>query len=188
MAGLIDAFLKFFSNEPRPTPVRQSPIPPRAQIPRTLAETTATHGTARSPGTQSSPKSLQQTPVQGTSHSPSSSVAAEPTVVAVTSRPTVPYWQVRGWHYKGDGVYHGYFKTHLGRCHGVIKWNGPYDFGFYVHDVPEVILAGPYGGCFAAVRPGKYRVHFAEFPQDINSGIFYIETVLQGAFENGQTY
>jgi hypothetical protein len=35
------------------------------------------------------------------------------------------------------------------------------------------------------VKPRKYRVHFAQFPTDVNSGIFYIETLLQEAFQNG---
>ena len=82
------------------------------------------------------------------------------------------------------GIFPGYFKTSKGRCHGVIKWMSDWDFGVYVHDVPLSILAGPHGGCFVEVKPGKFRVHFAVIPQDVNSVIFYIETVLQEGFEH----
>lgn len=99
-------------------------------------------------------------------------------------RPPIPYWVLRGWRSKGKNVYLGHFKTRLGRCHGVIKWNSPSDFGIYVHDVPRTILKGPHGACFTEVKPGKFRVHFAERPKDLNSAIFYIETLLQEAFKN----
>ena len=102
-------------------------------------------------------------------------------------RPAVPYWQLRGWRRAGDCVYLGYFKTRLGRRHGVIKWRSAYDFGFYVHDVPDSILDGPHGLCFEMVKPGKYRVHFEQIPADLNSAIFYIETLLQEAFEHGDS-
>ncbi|HUT60685.1 MAG TPA: hypothetical protein VNA25_22800 [Phycisphaerae bacterium] len=86
-----------------------------------------------------------------------------------------------------SNLYLGYFKTRLGRRHGVIKWTSQYDFAFYVHDVPSRILHGPHGRCFQEVKPGKYRVHFAQLPSDLNSGIFYIETLLMEAFEHGKT-
>jgi len=94
-----------------------------------------------------------------------------------------PYWQFRSWRQVRNGLYLGYFKTRLGRRHGVIKWQSQYDFAFYVHDVPAAILNGPKGACFVTVKPGKYRVHFAQVPTDVNSGIFYIETLLQEAFQ-----
>ena len=94
-----------------------------------------------------------------------------------------PYWMLRRWRHVGDNVYIGYFKTRLGRRHGVIKWNSRYDFNFYIHDVPLSILNGPHGACFAEVKPGKYRVHFAQLPQDLNCGIFYLETLLQEGLE-----
>lgn len=100
------------------------------------------------------------------------------------ARPAVPYWVLRGWRHVGAGVYLGYFKTRTGRCHGVIKWRSQRDFGFYVHDVPDAILDGPHGACFTEVEPGKFRVHFSQLPGDLNSGIFYIETLLQEAFRH----
>jgi len=103
------------------------------------------------------------------------------------SRPANPYWMLRGWRQVKSNLYLGYFKTRLGRRHGVIKWTSQYDFGFYVHDVPGAILNGPHRACFAEVKPGKYRVHFAQLPSDLNSGIFYIETLLMEAFEHGKT-
>jgi len=99
-------------------------------------------------------------------------------------RPARPYWQVRGWRRCAGNLFLGHFKTRLGRRHGVIKWNSPHDFSVYVHDVPSAILAGPHGRCFQEVKPGKFRVHFAQLPQDLNSAIFYIETLLQEAFEH----
>jgi hypothetical protein len=102
------------------------------------------------------------------------------------ARPAIPYWRLRGWRQVKSNLYLGYFKTRLGRRHGVIKWTSQYDFGFYVHDVPNAILEGPHGGCFQEVKPGKFRVHFAQMPEDMNSAIFYLETVLQEAFEHGQ--
>jgi len=117
---------------------------------------------------------------------PSRSAASRARVVNTdVCRAPIAYWELRRWRYKGNGVYLGYFKTPLGRCHGVIKWIDCDDFNFYVHDVPLSILAGPHGGCFTEVRPGKFQVHFAEWPEDINSGIFYIETLLMEAFTDG---
>lgn len=95
----------------------------------------------------------------------------------------VLYWEIRGWRRVKHNVFMGYYKTRLGRCHGVVKWNSPSDFNFYIHDVPSRILDGPHGPCFVQVKPGKFRIHFAVRPPDINSGIFYVETLLQEAFE-----
>lgn len=102
------------------------------------------------------------------------------------TRAPVLYWELRGWRRVAEGVYLGYFKTRLGRRHGVIKWNSPADFGFYIHDVPTEILFGPHGGCFVEVKPRKFRMHFSVLPQDLNEGIYYIETMLQEAFEHEQ--
>lgn len=113
-------------------------------------------------------------------------VTKRPSVVLLEHllhRQPVPYWQLRRWRQVRSSLYIGYFKTRLGRCHGVIKWQSQYDFAFYVHDVPAAILNGPNGACFTMVKPGKYRVHFAQVPTDVNSGIFYIETLLQEAFQ-----
>jgi hypothetical protein len=106
----------------------------------------------------------------------------------VLARPPVPYWQVRGWRQVDDGLYLGYFKTRLGRRHGVIKWRSQWDFAIYVHDVPDEILAGPHGGCFVMVKPGKYQMHFAQLPNDLNSAIFYIEILLQEALQHEHPY
>ena len=84
----------------------------------------------------------------------------------------------------GDNVFLGYYKTRMGTRHGVIKWTDQYDFSFYVHDVPDAILDGPHGPCFAEVKPGKFQVHFSRFPQNLNEGIYYIETLLQEAFNH----
>jgi hypothetical protein len=102
------------------------------------------------------------------------------------SRPANPYWKLRRWRQVKSGLYLGYFKTRIGTRHGVIKWTSRYDFAFYVHDVPSPILHGPHGRCFQEVKPGKFRVHFAQLPSDLNSGIFYIETLLMEAFEHGK--
>jgi len=89
------------------------------------------------------------------------------------------YWKLRGWKKVGDCLYLGHFKTRLGRRHGVIKWDSSSNFSIYVHNVPQAILDGPSGACFAEVKPGKFRVHFSQLPSDLNSAIFYIETLLQ---------
>lgn len=101
------------------------------------------------------------------------------------NRPPVPYWQLRGWRRVKDNLYLGYFKTRLGRCHGVVKWSSQFNYGIYIHDVPAKILNGPHAACFSEVKPGKYRVHFAQRPRDLNSAIFYMETLIQEAFNNG---
>lgn len=103
------------------------------------------------------------------------------------TRPPFPYWQLRGWRRIADKLYLGYFKTPLGRCHGVIKWVSKYDFSFYVHNVPRPILNGPHGQCFSEVKPGKYKVHFRQLPSDLNSGIFYLETLLMEGFGHEHT-
>ena len=101
------------------------------------------------------------------------------------NRSSIPYWRLRKWRRVAINLYLGHFKTRLGRCHGVIKWNSQSDYSIYVHNVPPVILRGPHGACFAEVKPKKFRVHFAQRPRDLNSAIFYIETLLQEAFEHG---
>ncbi len=100
-----------------------------------------------------------------------------------SSRAPIPYWILRGWRRKADCIYLGYFKTRVGRCHGVIKWHSEYDFGVYVHDVPRAILHGVHGQCFSEVKSRKFRVHFAEYPKNLNSVIFYVECLLQEGFE-----
>jgi len=102
-----------------------------------------------------------------------------------SNRSSVPYWRLRKWRRTRNNLYLGYFKTRLGRCHGVIKWNSQFDHNIYIHDVPQVILNGPHSACFKQVKPNKYRVHFAHRPTDLNSAIFYMETLLQRAFQNG---
>ena len=69
----------------------------------------------------------------------------------------------------------------------MIKWSSRVNCSFYVHDVPRQILSGPHGPCFDQVKPGKYRIHFSRLPHDLNSAIFYIETLLQEAFKHGRT-
>jgi hypothetical protein len=96
-----------------------------------------------------------------------------------------PYWKLRGWRKVDDCLYLGHFKTRLGRRHGVIKWDSSWNFSIYVHDVPRAILDGPSGACFSEVKPGKFRIHFYQLPSDLNSAIFYIETLLQEGFSNG---
>lgn len=99
------------------------------------------------------------------------------------NRPPRPYWQLRGWRKVSDGLYLGYFKTPLGRCHGVIRWVSQFNYGIYVHDVPVKILNGPHSACFTEVKPKKFQVHFAQQPRDLNSVIFYVETLLQKGFK-----
>ena len=114
----------------------------------------------------------------------------QPNVVILEPKPgraPLPYWLLRRWRRVADNMYLGYFKTPLGRRHGVIKWNSEFNYGVYVHNVPEAILSGPHGGCFTEVKPGKFRVHFAQQPRDVNGLIFYVETVLMEAFRNEQT-
>ncbi|UCD56058.1 MAG: hypothetical protein JSV16_09400 [Candidatus Hydrogenedentota bacterium] len=164
MSGLVEALRKFFSGEPPKKKERA-----KTGVKRVRSGAGAVRGPS-SPPKAPGRKALEQAKVE---------ILQDNTV-----RPPIPYWVLRGWRSKGKNVYLGYFKTRLGRCHGVIKWNSSYDFGIYVHDVPRVILDGPHGACFAEVKPGKFRVHFAERPRDINSAIFYIETLLQEAFEN----
>lgn len=112
-----------------------------------------------------------------------------PRVMVLSKSPQCPqiqYWQQQGWRRVDDCLFLGYLKTPAGRCHGVIKWRSPRDFGVYVHDVPQELLRGPHGACFAMVKPGKFRVHFAVTPRDVNSIIIYLETLLLEAFNNGR--
>ena len=99
-------------------------------------------------------------------------------------RPSVEYWRLRGWRQIDNGLYLGYFKTPLGRRHEVIRWRSPWDFTVCLHDVPDAILRGPHGACFSMVKPGKHRMHFAQAPGDLNSLIFYLETLIQEALKH----
>ncbi len=100
-------------------------------------------------------------------------------------RSSVPYWRLRRWRRAKRNLYLGYFKTRIGRCHGVIKWNSRLDHNIYIHNLPQAILRGPHRYCFTQIKPNKYKVHFSQLPADLNSAIFYMETLLQEAFENG---
>jgi len=102
-----------------------------------------------------------------------------------SGRSSIPYWRLRKWRRVKKNLYLGYFKTRLGRCHGVIKWNSRLDHNVYIHNLPQAILKGPHRSCFIRVKPNKYKVHFSQLPADLNSAIFYMETLLQEAFENG---
>ncbi len=165
-----------------------NPRPHNPAQTRRKAGTGRTTGVSRvRPGSPPTAKTGNR-PAPGTPTKPRRTTQPQPRATVLqqgSCRPAVPYWQLRGWRRVSSNVYLGYYKTRLGRRHGVIKWNDEYDFGFYVHDVPVAILNGPHGACFEEVKPGKFRVHFAQFPKDLNSGIFYVETLLQEAFENG---
>lgn len=137
-------------------------------------ETPRRSGPANQRGRSHPPKSRKPT------RRPASKVQV---VQCRATRPPRPYWQLRGWQKVSNGLYLGYFKTPLGRCHGVIKWVSQFNFGIYVHDVPAKILRGPHSACFTAVKPKKFRVHFAQQPRDLNSVIFYVETLLQEGFK-----
>jgi hypothetical protein len=129
--------------------------------------------------------SLNKSPVKRPWQKP----AAPPKVQTETAEPDlapIPYWVFRGWKHKPHNIYLGYFKTRLGYCHGVIKWNSEFDHSIYVHKVPAGILKGPHRSCFTEVKPGKFRVHFAQPPRDLNGAIFYVETILMEAFQNEQ--
>jgi hypothetical protein len=179
MSGLAELLRSLFLGTPPAKarnarePRRPVPAPPAPHIrqPAVLVRANTPPAVVRSVG-QVMPRSA----------APSVTVLSDP-----RARPAIPYWRLRGWRQVKSNLYLGYFKTRLGRRHGVIKWTSQYDFGFYVHDVPGAILNGPHGACFAEVKPGKFRVHFAQLPSDLNSGIFYIETLLMEAFEHGQT-
>jgi len=97
----------------------------------------------------------------------------------------VPYWQLRGWRQKGDGLYVGHFRTPFGRHRGTIKFVSRYNFAFYIEGAPRAILSGPKGACFRPVRPNKFEIHFTIAPRDVNSGIFYVETLLTEAQAHG---
>jgi len=183
MSGLVELLRSLFLGTPPAStvgrarkarePRRPVPAPPASHIgpPTARVRTNTPPVVARSVRT-----------VVPRSAAPSVTVLSDP-----RARTAIPYWKLRRWRQVQANLYLGYFKTRLGRCHGVIKWTSQYDFGFYVHDVPSAILNGPHGACFAEVKPGKFRVHFAQLPSDLNSGIFYIETLLMEAFEYDQT-
>mgnify|MGYP006290011033 CR=1 FL=1 len=94
------------------------------------------------------------------------------------------YWEIRRWKRKNDVMYLGYFKAGKHRWHGVVKWATKWDYGIYVHDLPQAVLDGPHGGCFTEVRPGKFHVHFAVEPDNVNQAIFYVETLLSEAISD----
>jgi hypothetical protein len=177
MSSFWQALCDFFSDSP-PQATRAKPV---LRPKRVTPASPARPRSARFAATGIRPK--PEKAVKPSSPIPISSRPAVRVLEHLLCHPAVPYWQLRGWRQVRDGLYLGYFKTRIGSRHGVVKWNSPYDFAFYVHNIPTAILNGPHGACFVLVKPGKYRVHFAQYPKDINSAIFYIETLLQEAFE-----
>jgi len=166
MSGLWQALRKIFIGS---TPKMTGPVA-RANQNRVRSGDTPWRGPS-SPMRASGPTLLRQPNVQ--------------VVKNRAGRAGIPYWRLRGWRRTSGTMYIGYFKTRLGRRHGVIKWISQSNYSIYIHNIPRKILNGPHRACFKEVKPGKFRVHFAQHPRDLNGAIFYMETLLQEAFQHG---
>jgi len=97
-------------------------------------------------------------------------------------QPCRPYWKVRGWRRVSQYEFVGFFKTPAGRIRGVCRFASRINYSFYLYDPPAGLLRGPHGACFSAIGRGKYSVHFATPPSDVNTAIYYLETLLTEAF------
>lgn len=95
----------------------------------------------------------------------------------------IPYWQESNW-IKTGNTFRGTFKTDYGSWRGLIERNYEDDYSFYIFDLPQVLKDSDHGQCFLYKGNGKFLIHFSEKPENADSGILSIESVIAEAFRN----
>jgi len=94
-----------------------------------------------------------------------------------------PYW-MNAWTRSGH-EYRGSYQTPYGAFVGWIYERTPREASFYIYQPPDELRRHAHWSCFQPhSTPGWFRIHMAERPGDVSSGIITIERVLMDAFES----
>ena len=96
----------------------------------------------------------------------------------------IPYWQESNWIKTGD-TFRGSYKTDYGSWRGLIERNFEDDFSFYIFELPQALKDSDHGQCFTYKGGSKHLIHFSEKPNDVNSGIITVESLITDTFRNG---
>lgn len=99
----------------------------------------------------------------------------------------IPYWQESSW-IKTRGTFRGTFKTDYGSWRGLIERNYEGDYSFYIFELPQVLKDSDHGQCFSHKGNGKFQIHFSEKPENVDSGILTVESVIAEAFRNQKSH
>ena len=95
----------------------------------------------------------------------------------------IPYWQESNW-IKTGNTFRGTFKTDYGSWRGLVERNYKDDYSFYIFEPPQQLKDSDHGQCFTDKGKGRFMIHFSEKPENVDSGIITIESVIAEAFRN----
>lgn len=90
--------------------------------------------------------------------------------------------QEKGWHRVGD-TYQGEFQANGRSWRGEIRCPYPGGYEVYIYDLPiQQLKRHPHWPCFRRKgRNGRFKVHFAKTPQNVDHVISNVETILAEA-------
>ncbi len=74
----------------------------------------------------------------------------------------------------------GYYRTRYGSFRGEIKLGS--SPSFYIINPPDELRGHSHWQCFSPRGGGRYSIHFAVRPRDVDSGIMRIERMIHEAF------
>lgn len=95
----------------------------------------------------------------------------------------IPYWQESNW-IKTGNTFRGTFKTDYGSWRGIVERNYEGDHSFYIFELPQALKDSDHGQCFSYKGNGRFLIHFSEKPENVDSGIISIESLIAESFRN----
>lgn len=93
----------------------------------------------------------------------------------------IPYWQESSW-IKTSNTYRGSYKTDYGSWRGLIDRNYENDYSFFIFNPPQELKESDHWQCFSDKGSNKFLIHFSEKPQNVDSGIITVESLIRDAF------
>jgi hypothetical protein len=101
-----------------------------------------------------------------------------------------PYTEEQGWQRRNGGWFgsprlEGFYRTRFGSFKGEISIASS---NFFIFDPPDELRHHPHWICFSPRGGGKYAIHFAVRPRDIDSGILQVERLLHESFTKHYTH
>lgn len=93
--------------------------------------------------------------------------------------------QEKGWHWVGD-IYQGEFQANGRSWRGEIRCPYPGGYEVYIYNLPiQQLKRHPHWPCFHRKgNTGRFKVHFAKTPQNVDHIIANVETILAEALSN----
>ena len=116
---------------------------------------------------------------------PSSSVAQLSKRPVLVQRDSRPYWEQRGWTFKG-GEFLGYYRIPFGSWKGKAKVSPSNRIDLFIQDPPSVLRKHSHWSCFRWRLGGSYFIHAITPIADLSSGILEIEKILMEAHAHEQ--